>query len=49
MYEYYIIIEQLLSVELLIESVGLDCGPCVHLYVSTEDPKQAFFYQQIVP
>ena len=43
MYEYCIIIE------LLIESVGLDCGPHVHLNVSTEDPKQAFFYRRIVP
>jgi hypothetical protein len=31
MYEYCII------VELLIESVGLDCGPCVHLYVSKDE------------
>jgi hypothetical protein len=43
MYEYCII------VELLIELVGPDCGPCVHLYASTEDPKQAFFYRRIVP
>jgi hypothetical protein len=31
MYEYCII------VELLIESVGLDCGPCAHLYVSKDE------------
>jgi hypothetical protein len=34
---------------LLIESVGLDCGPRVYLYVSTEDPKHTFFYRWIVP
>ena len=34
---------------MLIELVGLDCDPHVHLYVSTEDPKHAFFYRRIVP
>jgi hypothetical protein len=48
MYEYYIIIELLLQLDCYLELVGLDCGPRVHLYV-IEDPKQAFFYRQIVP
>jgi hypothetical protein len=40
MYEYCIFVELFTLVELLIELlVGLDSSPCVHLYVSTEDPK----------